>query len=234
MKTKFFLFFLGLLLNIPFCQSQQINDSFFVINIKGAKIYEKPTFKSKTNHNISLGKSILVEKIIPTKEVFEISKNFSLKGSWIKPKGVDGYVFSSDFSMKKPNVFLKHERLKSINFRGESLRETKEKGAYITADSESISIEYEYTFYPNAKETYYSLDGCFYEIVEYRNLTLNEVYHQMISDTREGLESNKFYLLDFVSRSENEIIFQGQLGVDEVYLRIKENGLFEVEITSCT
>ena len=70
----------------------------------GAKVYEKPTFKSKIMTELKVGESIRIESVVQTDEQMEIGTGFSLNGDWMKPIDIDGFVFSSDLSDKNVKI----------------------------------------------------------------------------------------------------------------------------------
>ncbi|WP_196893600.1 hypothetical protein [Aureivirga marina] len=234
MKKKLAFIIAFLLVNIQICLSQKINEELFVINLKGAKIYEKPTFDSKTVSVLELGKPIIVEKVIETKEEFKIGKGFSLKGKWIKSKRLKGYVFSSDFSLIEPKISITHGRLKSIDLKGEELKVEKEEKMIEAVDGTKYKKEFEYTFYTNATYVYSTLDGCFDHETRYKNLKLNEVYHQMLSDYRMALESSDFILPNFLKKTNNRVDFNSEGGANELHILLLKNGEIIVASYDCT
>ena len=100
MKNCLTLIFTILFINSIFGQNPENKTELCVINMLGAKVYEKPTFQSKMLTELKVGKTIIIEKIIQTEEQIEIGNGFSLSGNWIKPMNISGFVFSSDLSKR--------------------------------------------------------------------------------------------------------------------------------------
>lgn len=92
----------------------------------GATVYEKPTFGSKSLKHLPVEKMLVIEKSVDTKERLNIGENFSLKGKWIKPKGINGFIFSSDLTDKKAEIGKNKYGHTYINLLG-SLKEKKQR-----------------------------------------------------------------------------------------------------------
>ena len=127
MKVYLTLIFTGLLITSVFCQNHEYGAEFFVINILGAKVYEKPTFKSKALTEFKVGENIIVEKIVEAHEEMEIGTGFSLAGYWIKPTNVNGFVFSSDLSDKNPEIEKSKYGQIKINLLGKLIDKKQEQ-----------------------------------------------------------------------------------------------------------
>lgn len=119
MKKTISLLLITFFLNLSFGQNGEEKDQLAVINILGAKVYEQPSFGSKILTELPPGKKILMEKSIDSDKMLEIGKDFLLNGNWIKPKGVKGFVFSSDLTDKQTEFRRTENGKISINLLGD-------------------------------------------------------------------------------------------------------------------
>ena len=209
------------------------NSDLSVINMLGAKVYEKPTFDSKTVSELPIGENIIVEKSIETKERFRIGENFSLSGKWIKPNGINGFVFSSDLTDKKADISPNEYGQTNLNLRGKLISEKSEE-KQIKTENGVFPKYFEYKYYENGTYTYTSWDGCFDHVTEYKNLTLNEVYHQMVSDYYGIMGDNETWIPIFQGKEENIIKFEGEGATEDLKIETKENGIIVVSSYDCT
>jgi len=104
MKNFITLIITVLFFNSIFGQNLENKTELCVINMLGAKVYEKPTLESKTLTELKVGENIIIENIIQTEEQMKIGDGFSLNGNWIKPMNINGFVFSSDLSEKNVEI----------------------------------------------------------------------------------------------------------------------------------
>tara|TARA_R100000935_G_scaffold56703_1_gene88963 strand:- start:571 stop:1176 length:606 start_codon:yes stop_codon:yes gene_type:complete len=199
----------------------------------GAKVYEKPTFNSKTLTELSIGKTVVIEQSIDTQERLYMGNGFSLKGHWIKPIGINGFVFSSDLTDKKAEIGKSKHGYTFINLLG-SLKEKKEDKETIKTDQGDFPKFFEYKYYENGNYTYTSWDGCFDHVTEYKNLSLNEVYHQMVSDYGMMMNGDEFQVPMFKEKAGNTIKFEGEGATQDLQIEIKENGTIVVSSYDCT
>jgi hypothetical protein len=233
MKNCLKLIFTILFINSIFGQNPENKTEFCVINMLGAKVYEKPTFQSKMLTELKVGKTIIIEQIIQTDEQIEIGNKFSLSGNWIKPMNVSGFVFSSDLSDKNVEIGKSKYGQTYINLLGE-LTDKKEEKKLIKTENGEFPKYFEYKYYENGTYTYTAWDGCFDHVTEYKNLTLNEVYHQMVSDYGEIMNENEFWVPIFQEKSENFIKFEGEGATEDLKIELKENGKIIVSSYDCT
>lgn len=215
-------------------QNSENRNELRVINMLGAKVYEKPSFDSKTLSKLNIGEKIIIEKTIQTDEQFKIGNGFSLAGNWIKPLNINGFVFSSNFTDKKVKVGKSKHGNTFINLLGELIDKKEEKKLIKTENGEYPKY-FEYKYYENGSYTYTAWDGCFDHITEYKNLTLSEVYHQMVSDYGGEMNENDFRIPKFQEVTGNFLKFNVLLGATEdLKIEIKENGVFIVSSYDCT
>ncbi|NJY64307.1 hypothetical protein HC174_16335 [Salinimicrobium sp. CDJ15-81-2] len=233
MKKPIAILFTLFLLTASFGQTNEESHQLCVINILGAKVYEKPTFDSKTLAHLPVGKTVVIEKAVDSQEILKIGNGFSLKGNWIKPKGINGFVFSSDLTDKKAEIGKNQFGHNFINVLG-SLIEKKEEEKMVKTDQGEFPKHFEYKFYENGIYTYTSWDGCFDHVTEYKNLSLSEVYHQMVSDYGIMMNGNEFQVPMFKEKSGNTLKFEGGGATEDLQIEIKDNGTIVVSSYDCT
>ena len=223
-----------ILLAIPvFGQDQKKKMQSTVINILGANVYEQPTFGSKTLTKLLVGEFITIEKQIPSNERFQIGPGFSIPGNWIKPESIDGYIFSSDLTDKEVDTGLNKFGQHFINLRGKLLStETEEKQTETPMGN--FPKYFEYKYYENGNYTYIEWDGCFDHIYEYKNLSINEVYHQMVSDYSKLINENEISVPSFFEKVDNNMKFEGVGATQDLTFECKENGISVVSSYDCT
>jgi hypothetical protein len=225
-----------LVLNDSFGQNQESIQKICVINLLGAKVYDKPTFNSKIVTELQVGEMIIIEKSIDSIDSIKIGKGFSLKGFWIKPKAIKGFVFSSDFTDKKVEVGINKHGQTFINLLGNLLEEKVEEKIVKTEKGEFPKYN-EFKYYENGTYSYTAWDGCFDHITKYENLNLSEVYHQMVSDYS-GLFITSYgkdlWIPVFQEKSGNVIKFEGEGATQDLQIEIFENGKFAVSSYDCT
>lgn len=236
MKKILGIFITLLIVNNSFGQNQESIQELHVINLLGAKVHEKPTFNSKILTELQVGEIIKIEKSIETKDSLIIGERFSLKGFWMKPKTIDGFVFSSDFTNKNVEVGINRHGQTFINLLGNLLDE-KEKEEIIKVENGEFPKYYKYKYYENANYSYTSWDGCYNHITKYKNLTLNEVYHQMLSDyviLLNTTNGNELCVPKFLEKSGNSIKFESEGASQDLQILIIDSGIFEVSSYDCT
>lgn len=233
MKTPIAILITLLLLTVSFGQKNKESNQLYVINILGATVYEDTAFDSKTLDYLPVGKTVLIEKSIDSQERLEIGNGFSLEGNWIKPKGITGYVFSTDLTDKKAKIERNELGHTFIDLLG-SLIEKKEDKKTIKTDQGEFLKYFEYKFYENGIYTHTSWDGCFDHNTEYKNLSLSEVYHQMVSDYGIMMNGNEFQVPMFVEKSGYTLKFEGEGATEDLKIEIKDNGTIVVSSYDCT
>lgn len=204
-----------------------------VINILGAKVYQKPNFDSEILTELPVGKLIIKEKSIKTEEKFPITKEFQLEGKWIKAEGIEGYVFSSDFSDKEVETGISEHGPKYITLLGKLLKkgsETKQKQTPQGKFPEYSETE----FYENGTYFYTAWDGCFDHKTEYRNLEFHEVYHQMVSDYVLLMNGREYVVPEFIERSGRTYLFRHQGASQDLKIEMMENETITVSSYDCT
>lgn len=224
---------ISLLIAIPiFGQNDKKQRDLVVINLLGAKVYEEPTFDSKTLNVLPVGNTILMEKFIETRDSLEIGAEFSLPGKWVKPHGINGFIFSSDLTDKKVKIETDKSGRAYIDLKGElTLEENREE--QVQTAMGKFPKYFEYKYYENGNYTYSEWDGCFTHSYEYQTLSINEVYHQMISDY--GLQSgNQIFIPLFIEKADKIIKFEGEGATQDLSIEYKEDGSIMVSSYDCT
>jgi len=96
------------------------HNTFFVINLFGAQLYEKSSFNSILIKRISVGKKIIAENILETQHALTIGKGFQLLGHFIKIKhqGCSGFIHSSDLTSFIPQLEQVYHGLHIPDFKG--------------------------------------------------------------------------------------------------------------------
>ena len=233
MKNCIALIITILFFNSLFGQNLEIGTDLCVINMLGAKVYEKPTLESKILTELKVGENIIIENIVQTDEQMKIGNGFSLSGNWIKPMNINGFVFSSDLSNKNVEIGQNKYGQTYINLLGK-LTDKKEEKKLVKTDNGEFPKYFEYKYYENGTYTYTAWDGCFDHITEYKNLKLNEVYHQMVSDYGGIMNVNEFWIPIFQEKSGNFIKYEGEGATEDLKIEIKENGKIIVSSYDCT
>ena len=232
MKNNFTLILALLFINFTFGQKTANKSELYVINAIGAKVYEEPTFESKTLAELPLGEIIVLEKTIPTEKKLQVGNGFLLSGNWIKPEKISGFIFSSDLTDKKIEIIKTDDRI-SINLLGK-LMDKKEEKKLIKTDNGEFPKHFEYKYYENGTYTYIAWDGCFDHITEYKNLTLNEVYHQMINDYGVQFSDGEFKIPTIREYTGKIIEFDAEGATKDLKIELKENGNITVSSYDCT
>ncbi|MGC1632145.1 MAG: hypothetical protein WA749_08540 [Gelidibacter sp.] len=233
MKNNFALIITLLFINFTFGQNWENKSELCVINILGAKVYEKPTFESKILTDLPVGENIIVEKLIDTNEKLKIANGFSLDGNWVKPEKINGFIFSSNLTDKKAEIGQSKHGQTFINLLGK-LTDKKQEKKLIKTDNGEFPKYFEYIYYENGTYTYTSWDGCFDHVTEYKNLTLSEVYHQMVSDYGGLMGEKDFWKPIFQERTEDTLKFEGEGATEDLKIEIKGNGIIVVSSYDCT
>lgn len=215
-------------------EAQKENSDFLVINSLGAKVFEAPTFESRIINTLSLGQKIQVEKSIPTAEKYYVGPDWGLEGNWIKAQGIEGYIFSSDLTDKEVEFTLDDFEESKFDLKGKLL-DQKEEEKKIKNEEGEFPIHMTFEYYENGTYSRKFFDGCFDHIWEFKNLSLSEVYHQMLNDYSEYSSNLEFSSPVFTEKSGNIIRFQVKDGpTEDLKIEIKENGTFEVSSYDCT
>ena len=228
--------FIILFINSISGQNLEIGDELCVINMLGAKVYERPTFKSKTITQLKIGENIIIENLVETNEEMEIGNGFSLSGDWIKPIDIKGFIFSSNLTEKKVEIGKSKYGQPFINLLGK-VTEKKEEKKLVKLENGEFPQYIEYKYYENGTYTYSSFGGCFDHLTEYKNLSLNDVYHQMVSDyaiISIDVNETSIRIPRILEKTDNIINFEGEGATEDLKIELKENGGIIVSSYDCT
>lgn len=231
---KALLILLSVIITTPlFSQNQKEDAELTVINMLGGKVYENATFDSKTLTSLPVGKIINIDRVVENTEEFQIGEEFSLAGNWIKPKCIDGFIFSSDLTAKEVEIRTNKHGQIYIDLRGKLKSEATEE-KQIETPMGTFPKFFEYKYYENVNYTYTGFDGCFDHIYEYKNLSVNEVYHQMVSDYGLLMNENEFKIPAFSEKTDHKIKFNADGATQDLAIESKENGSIIVSSYDCT
>jgi len=236
MKKFFGIILILLIATDSFSQYHDSVKELYAINLLGAKVYEKPTFDSEILSVLKSGEKIKIEKSIDTKDSFMIGEGFSLEGVWIKPLGNEGFVFSSDFTNKKPEFKTNEYGQTFINLLGK-LEDEKSGEELINTERGEFPKYHEFKNHENGTYSLTIWDGCFDHVTEYKKLTIGEVYHQMVSDYTENFQTsdgNTLCVPVFKERSGKTIKFKSDTAAHDLQIEILDNGMFGVSSYDCT
>jgi hypothetical protein len=160
---------------------------------------------SKVIEKIKVGEKIIAEEILKTGQSKKMGNKFYLSGSFIKfqSESIKGFVFSSDLTKIKPLLteYQKGIIVPDVNGKQESKRIEKRTEKF---DNKEYEIEEEIIEFENVTYTYTAFDGCFDHVYVYKNLTLNEVYHQLIVNSlviNETKDGNFIAIPSFIKKS---------------------------------
>ncbi|SHJ19929.1 hypothetical protein SAMN04488096_11062 [Mesonia phycicola] len=187
---------------------------FFVINVFGANLYEKPTLDSKVIKNIKIGESILANKTLKISQTIYIGTRFQLTGNFVQVKNqiYSGFIHSSDLTRFKPKLEPIYEDISIPDFKGKIIQKTTNKRIEVFNNHE-YEIEEEITTYENVIHTYTNFGDCFEHTCLYKYMTLPEVYHQLpvhnpkIDVTPKG---NFILMPEFIKKTDNKYDFKGR------------------------
>lgn len=234
MRKTIFILFSFFFVNSAFGQNPRDIDELCVINILGANVYENPNFHSKIITKLPVGRTLIIEKLIETEESLYIANGFSLSGNWIKPKEINGFIFSSDLTDKKVEIEVNGDGQTFLNLLGNLTSRTEEK-KLIKTENGKFPKYFEYKYYENGTYSYIAWDGCFYHVKEFKNMTFSEVYHQMISNYSGYSNRTKKYWIPEPESVQNNIIkFSGIGATQNLKIEIKKNGTIVVSSNDCT
>ena len=235
MKYTFYLLFLVFQLTV--CRGQNLEKpaEFCVINMLGAELYENPSFESRILYKLKISDKLTSKTIISTEDTKKIGPEFSLDGDWIKTRvsGYNGFVFSSDLTKKNPIIKTNAYGQITVDLLGTKLND-KIVERIITIEGREYHVQDKITEYENGIYTYKAFDNCFDHLTEYRNLELNEVYHQMVSRYSIFSYSGGYLLPVFQERIGKIIKFGSQGATEDLKIELKENGIIKVSSYDCT
>jgi len=236
MRKSFLL--LILMFGINSCFFNQTENTFYTINVLGTDLYEKPFFNSKILKKIKIGEKINSVEILKAEQSKNIDKELSLLGNFIKiqNESYSGFIFSSDLSKIKPSLLDAYEGIMVPTILGKENNKRTIKRIQKYGNKE-FEIEDEITEYENGTYTYTAFDGCFHHVYEFKNMSFNEVYHQLtgrhviISTTMEG---NYIEIPKFIEKKGNEYLFEVDGATNDLKIIENKNGTYTISSDDCT
>lgn len=227
-----------LLLGTWFGSISEINEVQYTINIQGTNVYSKPTLESEIIERFKIGSEILVIETIESSEKLKISEYLFLEGDFIKIKadGLIGFIFSSDLSKHQPAVITYYEDIQTANLLGPMIDQRTEERKVKYGEREFTVKDriYEYEF---ATRTETSFDGCFDHTYDLKNLSFNEVYHQLINSnivvaTTSG--GNFIEVPKFKGKEENVYHFYSDGATEDLRIIDNKDGTYRIYSYDCT
>lgn len=217
-------------------QKKDNNETYFVINVLGADLFERPSLDSKVIEKIKVGEEIISTEILKTEQSKIIGVDFYLSGSFIKTQvgSKNGYVFTSDLTKTKPSLEITNKVITIPNINGpeKNKRTEKRTGKF---DDGGFELEDEITEFENTTLTYTAYDGCFNYSYLYRNFTLSEVYHQLIVNQVVINETEmKIEIPRFIEKKGNQYHFEGEGATEDLKIIDNNDGTFTVSSYDCT
>lgn len=218
-------------------KEKSAQNTFFVINIFGAKLYEKPALDSKLIKRISVGDRIVAEKILETKQSIHIGEGFQLHGHFIKVKHrvCSGFIHRSDLTTFRPRLEQVYDGVIIPDFKGQMIHKTTDKRIE-TCNDKPFEIEEEIATYDHIIHTYTDFNDCFENTYLYKHMTLHEVYHQLpVHNPNIDITSKGNFILmpEFIEKKDNKYIFKG-IGITRSIAIIKnQDGLFLISSLDC-
>ncbi|REE08143.1 hypothetical protein DFQ09_10819 [Winogradskyella pacifica] len=218
-------------------KEKSAQNTFFVITIFGAQLYEKPSLDSKLITRITVGEKIVAEKIIETKQSIHIGEGFQLHGHFVEVKGqgCSGFIHSSDLTTFRPQLEQVYDGVLIPDFKGKLIHKTTEKRIEKFNDK-PFEIEEDITTYENVIHTYTDFVDCFENTYLYKYMTLHEVYHQLpVHDPKIDVTSKGNFILmpEFIEKKDNQYIFKG-IGITRSIAIIEnKDGQFLIASLDC-
>jgi len=219
--------------------SKEISDknTFFVINIFGAQLYEKPALDSKLIKRISVGEKIVAEHILETKQSIHIGEGFQLHGHFIKVKHqvYSGFIHSSDLTTFRPRLEQVYDGVLIPDFKGALKHKTTETRIEHYNDK-PYEVEETISTYEHVVHTYADFNDGFENIYLYKYMELHEVYHQLpVHNPKIDITSKGNFILmpEFIEKKDNQYIFKG-IGITRSMAIIKnKDGQFLMSSLDC-
>jgi len=220
-----------ILLTLGFAESG-FSQRVTVINSLGAAVYEQPTFESPRRAKYPLGETFRVERVIETKDRYIVGEGFSFEGKWLKPVGVNGYVFSSDVTENLVRVSQTEYGKVELHLLGELLYEKEDVKMIKTENGEFPESTNRQLFENGSvKETYW--DGCVSSVIEYEGLTVSEAYHHMANDLLSVIDG-VVHIPMFSNKSLSTLMFDLEYGLTEdVKMFVSVDGKVVVTYITC-
>lgn len=218
-------------------QEKRDENSYYVINISGANLYKKPSLDSEIIKNIRVGEKIVANRILKTEQPIHIGVEFQLQGGFIEVKNqvYSGFIHSSDLTRFKPQLEEILDGIIIPDFKGKVKSKTSEKKIE-TFNNKEYEVEVEITTYENVIHTYTDLNECLENTYLYKDMTLNEVYHQLpVHNPNIDITSKGSVILmpEFIEKKRNKYFFRG-IGITRYTTIVKNlDGQYLISSLDC-
>ena len=218
-------------------QEKRDENSYYVINIFGANLYEKPSLDSEIIKNIRVGEKIVANRILKTEQPIHIGVEFQLQGGFIEVKNqvYSGFIHSSDLTRFKPQLEEILDGIIIPDFKGKVKSKTSENKIE-TFNNKEYEVEVEITTYENVIHTYTDLNECLENTYLYKDMTLNEVYHQLpVYNPNIDITSKGSVILmpEFIEKKRNKYFFRG-IGITRYTTIVKNlDGQYLISSLDC-
>lgn len=229
-----------LMLGMLACTSGQKEkaNTFYVLNVFGAKVYEEPSLDSKVIKQLKPGEKIMAEDVLQTEQSIKMGAGFQLDGSFVKIKkeGISGYVFSSDLTKRKPELKKIDNGILLPDILGKELNKRIKKRS-VTINHQEYEYEDEITEFENGTYTFTAFDGCFDHVYVFRHLSLSEVYHQLTFLYVVLNESEEEHFIEipmFIEKKGNEYLFDSGEATQNLKIIDNKDGTFTISSCDCT
>ncbi|MBF8150009.1 hypothetical protein ITJ86_08890 [Winogradskyella sp. F6397] len=212
-------------------------NTFFVINVFGAQLYDKPALDSKLIKRITVGDKIVAEHILETKQSIHIGEGFRLHGHFIKVKhqGCSGFIHSSDLTTFRPQLEQVYDSVFIPDFKGKLIHKTTDKRIE-NFNNKPFEIEEDITTYEHIVHTYTDFNDCFENTYLYKDMRLHEVYHQLpVHNPKIDITSKGNFILmpKFIEKKDNQYLFKGVGITRSVAISKNKDGLFLISSLDC-
>lgn len=218
-------------------QEKRDENSYYVINISGANLYKKPSLDSEIIKNIRVGEKIVANRILKTEQPIHIGVEFQLQGGFIEVKNqvYSGFIHSSDLTRFKPQLEEILDGIIIPDFKGKVKSKTSEKKIE-TFNNKEYEVKVEITTYENVIHTYTDLNECLENTYLYKDMTLNEVYHQLpVHNPNIDITSKGSVILmpEFIEKKRNKYFFSG-IGITRYTTIVKNlDGQYLISSLDC-
>ena len=215
--------------------------TFYVVALTGAEVHAQPSFTAHLVRRLPLGSGVQAQQTIASLQRQQIGTGLALPGNWVKvtTPTYSGYVFSADLTLRKPAVRKSSSGMPYIDLLGPKKRSYQPKPPVASRPRNRAGEQTttEVTEYANGTYTRTAADGCFTHAYVFRQLALNEVYHQLMSSYA-GYEGKQLQLPKLVSIKGNVYTFTCGFGDTDaeqhLQLTIQPNGTYTISSYDCT
>lgn len=228
MKFFIHLFLLFVLLAPPDSSASNSDSTYYVINLRGAKIYAEPSFQSNILGNVSSGEVLIIKKTESEKLTQHIGKGFFLTGQFMKT--INGYIFSTDLSPIKPEM---SEIVKTPLLLGSEILKKTVTGTKYFGNS-PFTVKDIITEFTHATYTYTDIDSCFDRVFTTKNLQFHEVYHLFVSLFADIDSNGQISHPQFLKKEGNTCFFDDFAAATKIVIIDHSDGTYTIASNDCT